>query len=189
VAKRLVARACDALPRLHDSQTMQPKAAVPDSFAFATNELFRRILVPIDFYESSRRALALAFEFRERYGSEIHLFHLTESSENDRFLAGVGAHENAPGLAGEAEGRLQRFVENVFPGRSREVLVHARVGNEVAQDVVNTADKVGATLVILGAEARQTILRTNAERIIKGLHASVLLIRVPRESTPGEVLT
>jgi nucleotide-binding universal stress UspA family protein len=168
---------------------MQSKAAVADSFAFATNELFQRILVPIDFYESSRRALALAFEFRERYGSEIHLFHLTESSENDQFLAGVGANEAAPGLAGEAQGRLHRFVENVFPGRSPDVRVHAHVGNEIAQDVVNAAKEVDATLVILGAEAKQTLLRTNTEKIIKGLQASVLVIRVPRENTPGDVLT
>src|SRR5580692_3046434 len=157
---------------------MQPKAAVPDSFAFDTNELFQRILVPIDFYESSRRAVALAFEFRERYGSEIHLFHLIESSENDRFLAGVGANEGSPGLAGEAHGRLERFMENVFPGRGRDVRVHSRVGNEIAQDVVNAAKEIRATLVILGAEAKQTILRTNAEKIIRGLGASVFLIRV-----------
>lgn len=167
---------------------MQPKAAVPDSFAFDTNGLFQRILVPIDFYEGSRRALALAFDFRDRHRSEIHLFHLAESSENDQFLAGVGANENAPGLAGEANGRLQRFVENVFPGRSQEVVTHTRVGNEVAQDVVDVAKRVGATLVILEAEAKQTWLRTNAEKIIKGLQASVLLIRVPHERTPGEVL-
>ena len=168
---------------------MQTKAAVPDSFAFDTNELFQRILVPIDFYEGSRRALAMAFDFRDRYRSEIHLFHLAQSSENDRFLAGVGANENAPGLAGEANARLQRFVENVFPGRGQDVVTHARIGNEVAQDVVRVAQHVEATLVILGAEARQTILRTNAEKIIKGLHASVLLIRVPHEKTPDEVLT
>ncbi len=167
---------------------MQPKAAVADSFAFDTNELFQRILVPIDFYEGSRRALALAFDFRERYRSEIHLFHLTESSENDRFLAGVGANENAPGLAGEAAERLQRFVDNVFPGRSQDVVTHTRVGNEVAQDVVDIAERVHATLVILGAEARQTILRTNAEKIAKGLHASIFVVRVPHEKTPGDVL-
>jgi nucleotide-binding universal stress UspA family protein len=160
------------------------------SSAFIPNELFRRILVPLDFFEGSRRALATALELRRQYGAEVHLFRLTESSENDRFLAGVGAEGVAPnGMVGDAQARILRFVENVFPGQSREVQVHATVGNELPKDIADAADKVGATLVIIAAEAKQTVLRSNVEKIIKGLGASVLLLRVPHEMSPSDVPT
>jgi nucleotide-binding universal stress UspA family protein len=169
---------------------METTALPADAFASDTYQLFRRVLVPIDFFEGSRRALAMALDFRDRYGAEIHLFRLTESSENDRFLAGVGGDSIPPnGLVQDAQARLRRFVENVFPGRGDHVNVHASVGNELAHDIAAAADKVGATLVILGAEAKQSLLRTNAEKIIKSLHASVLLIRVAHEISPSDVPT
>src|SRR5205807_3371311 len=84
-----------------------------------TSATFRRILVPIDFTGASKRALATALELQRRFGSEVCLFHMTELGANDEFLAGVGGTKaTGTELVNEAVGRLQRFVENIFPGSS-----------------------------------------------------------------------
>src|SRR5580698_7509072 len=93
-----------------------------DSPVSAAASTFTRILVPIDFSPASKRALATALLLGRGMGSEVHLFHLAEQGENDQFLAGIGGDPVAPtDLIEDAKGRLYRFVENLFPGRGRDV--------------------------------------------------------------------
>jgi nucleotide-binding universal stress UspA family protein len=154
--------------------------------AFDPKAVFGRILVPVDFSEGCRRALATALELRERFGSEVHLFRLTESSENDQFLAGIGGAALSPKqLVDAAEARLRRFVENVFPGRSGEVVVHARVGMDVVHGIARSAKTLGTTLVVLAEEPKQKVFRTHIEKIIQELDGAVMLLRTPLEDSPS----
>jgi len=43
--------------------------------------MYKRILVPTDGSESSRRALIAALEFAKKFNSEVELFHVTPTSE------------------------------------------------------------------------------------------------------------
>jgi nucleotide-binding universal stress UspA family protein len=156
---------------------MQPATEVP---SFDARSVFERVLVPVDFSEGARRALATALELRRRFGSEVHLFRLTESSENDQFLAGTGAAAFSPQeLVEAAEARLCRFVENVFPGRSGEVVPHAQVGADVVHAIARSARHIGTTLVLLAEEPKQTLFRSQIEKIVQELDSAVLLIRTP----------
>jgi nucleotide-binding universal stress UspA family protein len=150
------------------------------TFAFDAKTLFERILVPVDFTEGARRALATALELKKRFGSEVHLFRLTESSENDLFLAGTGAASLTPReLVQAAEERLRRFVENVLPGRADDVIVHARVGADVIHGIAREAKHTGTTLVLLAEEPRQTVFRTQVEKLVQELDSAVLVLRTP----------
>jgi nucleotide-binding universal stress UspA family protein len=161
---------------------MQPTQAVSDALGFDARSLFDRVLVPVDFSEGSRRALAAALELRRQFGSEVHLFWLTEASENDQFLAGTGAAAMSPrGLIEAAEGRLNRFVDNVFPGSAGEVIVHAKVGADVLHAIARTAKGMGMTLVVLAQQPKHTVLRTQIEKLVRELDSAVLILRTPPE--------
>jgi nucleotide-binding universal stress UspA family protein len=138
---------------------------------------FDRILVPIDFSAASRRALATALLLQDRLRSEVHLFHLAEQGANAAFLAGSGASVSSSDLAVDAEARLRRFVENVFPGRGAGVAVHARVGTDVVRAIEGAAKEIGATIVILTGGHRQTMFRTHVEQIARGLSTAVMELR------------
>jgi nucleotide-binding universal stress UspA family protein len=154
------------------------------SAASADEATFARILVPVDFGPGSRRALGVALALQNRFGSEVHLFHLAEQGENDAFLAGIGGDALRPSdLVGDAENRLRRFVDNQHPGRSAGVIVHAREGEgvAVANSIALEAKQLGVTLVLLGAPQKQSMFRTHLEKLVRGLDSAVMLLWTPAE--------
>jgi nucleotide-binding universal stress UspA family protein len=165
---------------------MSATQSVAGASSFDAKAVFDRILVPIDFSEGSRRALGTALELRKRFGSEVHLFRLTASTSNDQFLAGIGGDSLAPrDLVEAAESRLQRFVENVLPGRSAEVIVHAQVGEDVVHGIARSAKHTGTTLVLLAEEPKQSVFRTQVEKIVQELDSAVMLLRTPPVESPS----
>jgi nucleotide-binding universal stress UspA family protein len=164
--------------------TSLPLEPETETISAGAEQTFARLLVPVDFNAGSRRALATALFLRDRLGSEVHLFHLAEPGENDRFLAGVGGNAAKPSdLLADAKDRLARFVENLYPGRSKDVNVHARGGIDVVDAVRKTANDVGATLVLLAGTPKHTLFRTQLEKIARELDTPVMLINVPSEPT------
>jgi len=154
-----------------------------------TSATFRRILVAIDFTDVSKRALATALELQRRFGSEVCLFHMTELGANDEFLAGVGGQntkESGGDLVDRATGRLQRFVENVFPGSGSLLTYRAKVETDLARAIDSAATAFGATLVVLGTSTKTSILRTASEKVVQLLDCPVLLVREPEAPSPAE---
>ncbi|MBV9948439.1 MAG: universal stress protein [Myxococcales bacterium] len=70
----------------------------------SAGRMFQRVLVPIDRSPSSQRGLAVALRLQDRFGSEVHLVHVTED------LAGAGcpAASGAGGLRANRGGRARR---------------------------------------------------------------------------------
>ncbi len=147
---------------------------------FDPDAMFRRLLVPVDFNDATKCAVAEALDLRRRFGSEVHLFRFAEQDETGRFLAGTGADgTDAQTVLDEARDRLRRFVANVFPGHEHDVIVHADVGIDVADAVVKEAARVRATLVVVGLEPRRHLFRSPMEKVAQRLICPVLLVRPP----------
>jgi nucleotide-binding universal stress UspA family protein len=117
---------------------------------------FDRVLVPVDFTSASRRALAEALWLKDHLGSEVHLLHLGTLGSNAEFLAGTGADILYGDIQGDARAEALRFIENVFPGRSVEIVVHAAVGEDLPGAIELIETQVRPTLVILAGEAPRT---------------------------------
>ncbi|MGH7435485.1 MAG: universal stress protein [Polyangiaceae bacterium] len=177
-------RPADEDARPGSSTTAQRSAAdalATGSPALAAEDYFDRILVPVDFSAASRQALAAAFLLRERVGSEVHVFHLAEQGANAAFLSGAGAAVGYDDVVSDAQGELLRFVENLFPGQSSAVTVHAGIGNEVVRAIDEVVREVNATLVLLAGSPHRTLFRTRMERIAREIDAAVLVLPVPEE--------
>jgi nucleotide-binding universal stress UspA family protein len=157
------------------------KPSVVKGPAQVAGATFRRILVPVDFSAGARRALATALLMQEQLGSEVHLLHVTEQGQNDEFLAGVGAGNVPPTeLVEDEKARLQRFVEDLFPGKVDSVVVHASVAGSanVVESVERMAKKITPTLVLLAGRPRHTLFRTHMERITRDVDAAVMVLWV-----------
>jgi nucleotide-binding universal stress UspA family protein len=161
--------------------------AVPQSPTAAAGGTFARVLVPIDFSDDSKRALATALVLQDSLGAEVHLFHFAEQGANDEFLAGVGAGDVAPQrLADDARERIRIFVDDLFPGRAASVKVHAHAGADVVQAIEHAAEEVDATLVLLPGKPRgRSLLRTHIEKIARDLSGAVMVLSSEREAPPS----
>jgi nucleotide-binding universal stress UspA family protein len=167
-----------------DATTRQLRAEVPsrESPVAVAGQTFARILVPIDFSPSSRRALATALLLQDHLRSEVHLLHLAETGDNDEFLAGVGGGNVPPGeLAADARDRLRRFVEHLFPGRVAGIVTHAQTGTTVAQAIEKATAEIHPTLVLLCGSPHRSLLRTHVERIMRNIHAQVTVLCLATE--------
>ncbi len=152
-----------------------PTAASPSAEMARTAEIFRRILVPVDFSVESHRAIFTALELRRRFGSELGVFNLTEFDENDDFRRGLGHEFSTSNLTVLTEHRIHDFLENLQPGASQGITAMAFVGHDVARWLSDLAKEWRATLVLLATHPSHKLLRTTTEKILRGLDIPVLV--------------
>ncbi len=134
---------------------------------------FRRILIAVDFSETSLRAIQVGGELASRLGAEVFILHVVD----DRPVA-VG-----PGLAVDltsveasvleaTKDRLLHLVQDVLPKPvARTVLVKPGIPHG---EVLATATERQVDLVVVGTHGR-----TGISRAILGSHAETIVRRSP----------
>ena len=145
----------------------------------STAEIFSRILVPIDFTDASRAALAAASEVARRFGSVVVLFHVANAGENDGFLAGTGAAWSLPDVIAVGRELLRAFAEEEQPELSSSFVYDVIGSVEVERAVSLAATRHDATLVVISSP-HEGSFRSRSERIARELTCPVLLVHGTR---------
>ncbi len=146
-------------------------------------EIFRRLLVPVDYTMDSHRALGVALDLARTYGSAVGLFHSEESTGADEWLGGIGSPSVGGDWVAEARGRLHRFVENVAPWALDRLDLLASVGDPV-HELRRAARSWDASLVVASASVYAGFLRSPAERLVHGFDLPTLILpRAPEPAT------
>jgi nucleotide-binding universal stress UspA family protein len=137
-----------------------------------------QIVVPVDFSEHSRRALADAIEVAQQFGSRIHLVHASDLPEKIPL-----ADEWCQAMKEEIARALDTYVD-----LAREAGVPAEIhlsDGQPWQAIVHLADEVGADLIVMGSHGRTGIshafLGSVAERTLRTASCPVLVVK-PEES-------
>ncbi|HLV01059.1 MAG TPA: universal stress protein, partial [Acidobacteriota bacterium] len=86
----------------------------------------RKILVPIDFSEPSRKALPHTRELANRFDSEIVILHVRTPYADD---------PNRPELRFLDEGKYQAWTEEQVDRLSKEIEEHHRVSTRIIRDI------------------------------------------------------
>jgi nucleotide-binding universal stress UspA family protein len=132
---------------------------------YTVSFLFRRILVPVDGSENSLRALNVALDFAQRYGSRITVLHVATGSTDVEAL-----RKNVEKRAQE-KGVDIEFKTRVFNPQI------SSVANEILSEIIGG----GYDLVIMGARGSTTnediILGSTALSVVVNSAASVMIIR------------
>jgi len=132
---------------------------------YTVSFLFRRILVPVDGSDSSFRALDVALDFAQRYGSRVTALH----------VAGVGVdvdslRRRVMDKAGE-KGVAVEFKVRVFSPQT----------SSVSNEIINEIIEGGYDLVILGARGstanEELLIGSTALSVVVNGAVSVLIIR------------
>lgn len=178
-SKGLAARQSKA-PKLKTLSMKKPAKTPPDT----TNETWadpnpKRILVPLDFSEPSKRAVCFAREWAARFGARVYLLHVIEPtsfmSDLDESPLVMPKHD----IAQAAKNALTRLAEEDL-GKKTPVSVLVRKG-KAWDEIVKTAKTLKIDLIIIPTYANQglerIILGSTAERVVRYAPCPVLTLR------------
>ncbi len=132
---------------------------------YTISYLFRRILVPVDGSESSMRALDVALDFAQRYGSRVTVVHVTQEPSNVNVLRDK-----------VLERATRKGVEVGFKTR-----VYSPPSSSVANEIIEEIIEGGYDLVIMGARGstinEEILVGSTALSVMVNSAVSVMIIR------------
>jgi nucleotide-binding universal stress UspA family protein len=141
----------------------------------------RKIVVPIDFSETSIQALPYAATLAERFGAEIILLHVFEPlpMPADAGYLAVGLEDVDPKAA---QKHLRNLCQAVSGG-DVPVQTLVRTGTPF-REITETARSLGADMIVLTTHGytglMHVLLGSTAERIVRYADCPVLVVREPR---------
>jgi nucleotide-binding universal stress UspA family protein len=139
---------------------------------------FERVLVPIDFSDQSRLALRAADELAQSYGATLTLLHVHS-------IVGVAVldftyverPQDVARVTEAAEGQLLAWAADLRTPKP-SVTIEVVTGDPVSEIVRRTE---AHDLVVMSTHGRSGLTRflmgSVAERVVRGAHSSVLVVR------------
>jgi universal stress protein A len=137
----------------------------------------KRILVPIDFSATSKKAFQYALRFAEQFGCEIVLLHVVEPVEaiaGTPLAVDIFAQPEEDTTAAEAE--LASLAAN-----SRSAFISAvRIGH-APNEITKAAKELDVDLIVIATHGytswRHLCIGSTAERVVRTAPCSVLVVR------------
>ena len=141
-----------------------------------------KILVPIDFSQTARLALDWALEYAQKTPSELHVVHVIEVAARDLI---PGQEKNVEQEMAKARTAVSRELEKWAPdaearARIGTVVNHIAFGH-AASEILLVAERVGATLIVIGTHGRTGIARflvgSVAEKVVRHADCPVVCVK------------
>jgi nucleotide-binding universal stress UspA family protein len=146
--------------------------------AVTAAQLFRRILVPIDFSPSSVKTLDFAIALAEPLKATLILLHIVEPQGNpEKFLTPGGAMDES--TRQELESARERLAALYHKKHAKHVAADTlvRMGRAYSE-ICDTAKALAVNLIVIGTHgSRHTSLGSTAERVVK--QAACPVVTVP----------
>jgi nucleotide-binding universal stress UspA family protein len=138
-----------------------------------------RVLVPIDFSEMSRQAVATAREVAHLFGARLEVVHVLSSRWEQASFTFTGSNRPRPELAREWEEAVMRFVEDV-PGPEVDITPVVRVGS-AAPTIVNVSLEMRSDLLVIATHGNtgreESSMGSVAESVISCSPCPVLSVK------------
>ena len=150
--------------------------------------LITRVLVPYDFGDPSRRALAYAVKLAERFEASVDLLHVVpDPYTQNPYTPGTSNIERGfalpPGFLDEIVTDARARLEDAISSSEQEVLratLAVRVGDVRAQ-ILDYATAEPVDLIVIGTHGRvgaaHMVLGSVAERVVRSADCPVLTLR------------
>ena len=141
--------------------------------------MFKRILVPTDGSESSRRALIVALELARKFNSEVELFHVTLTQEAYYgYNAGYNMISNQEHIDKNGELALEFSLQGIDVGD-----VHFSKKHESGNAATSILEEIRRDfdLVIMGTRGHGAItgaiVGSVTQRVLAHSHCPVLIVK------------
>lgn len=161
-------RARKVVVELQRQELALPAIAVPEL-------ALKKILVPVDFSDLSRKALHYAISFAKQFGAEITLLHVIEIIPVPEVVE--SGMFNAQ-LRETATAQLAEWRKNA----AAQTMVKTAVGDGTSfREIVRVADENNIDLIILGTQGRSGLshlfIGSTAERVVRHAPCPVMVVR------------
>jgi nucleotide-binding universal stress UspA family protein len=142
----------------------------------------KKILVPIDFSQTSEKALPWAESLAAAFNSELILMHVVEEFPIDYILGRGLMNETITPLMTRAEANLNGMVGDLSKSAAPGISSAVRYGRPY-EEICGAAEKLGAGLIALTTHGytglKQVWLGSTAERVVRHASCPVLVVREP----------
>ena len=139
----------------------------------------KRILVPLDFSDPSKRAVRFANDWAELFGAHLYLLYVVEPTPFMSSFPDLPIVLSGQEVAQKAKSALERIAANEFAQADR-VSVLVRKGKPYEQ-IIAAAEKLDIDLIIIPTHGyhglERAILGSTAERVVRFAPCPVLAVR------------
>lgn len=139
----------------------------------------KRILVPIDFSECSKKALRYALPFAKEHNAALTLLYVVPPAYSAGEYGGIDYAQLESGMRESGRKELTRLVLDEMPGEGpTNTLV--RVGSP-ARVIIETAGSLPADLIVISTHGRtglkHVLLGSVAEQVVQRAPCPVFVVR------------
>lgn len=144
---------------------------------------FEKILIAIDFSESSDYAFGYALTLAKQFQSELTVMHVINEPVDLRgfYVPHISFEQLEKEIEQGAVKMMERFCQNNMGGFTGYQT--AIVTGTPYEEIIRKANESDASLIILGTHGRtgldHIIFGSTAERVVRGAACPVLTIRLP----------
>ena len=157
---------------------MEPHDASLPPIALPELQL-RRILVPIDFSDCSRKAMQYGISFARQFNSEILLLHVIVAVPPPPQVLVVEAETLGAKYHEQAARDLSEWRKEAVPLASVKAAI--RSGMSAHSEIVEAARETNCDLILIGSHGRtglaRVLLGSTAEQVVRHASCPVLVIR------------
>jgi nucleotide-binding universal stress UspA family protein len=141
---------------------------------------YNKILVPIDFSDTSRKAFYVALKYAAAFDADTILLHVHDVGRS------VDEMEKSASELERLEEGITRRLNELWAGGGLEEVDRRRVTLEIRGgkpwiEIVKTADELGCDLIVMGTQGltglKQMLIGSQAERVVRQATCHVLAIK------------
>ena len=136
----------------------------------------KKILVPVDFSDCSKKALQYAIPFARQFGAELTLLHVIEPD------VVLPAAETLPQFIAESPEAAQRSLEDLRETVGADIPSKLIMRKGIPHiEILEMANEIGTDLVILSTHGRtglsHVLLGGTTEKVVRRAGCPVLIVR------------
>ena len=144
---------------------------------------FKRIIVPIDFSDCSRKALEYAVATARAHSSKLTILHVYEGSFVEPYVKAANSEEEANEIMKEIERvnetKYDEFLKTVdLSGVEYEKLLEKGIPET---EIVDIAMEKQANLIVMGTHGRSGIkhilIGSTAEEVVRAVHCDIIIVK------------
>jgi nucleotide-binding universal stress UspA family protein len=156
-----------------------PVLTVPEREQGASPDEIERIVVPVDFSEHAKLALAYAVELADAYGAQLHLLHVIDEVIYPDFYPPV--IPSGGSISEELRDQsLERMSDLLSGHKGADATVHVRAGR-AAPEIADFAKQLDADLVVIASHGltgiSHVLLGSVTEHLVRRAHCPVFTVK------------
>lgn len=145
-----------------------------------SNYTVKKVLVPIDFSDTSKLALEYSSYFCKKFSAKLHLMHVVSAGSYDEVLPHVDVSARGERLKGYLTKELNALAEKYSNCNPEGVEVHITNG-KISRDIVKISEQISADLILMGTHGvsgfEEFFIGSNTYRVVTAATCPVLSVQ------------